>query len=64
MMNTYPTLMQWLDYVDVTDVKRNSLFPPPTWNAFDRNSDTRTNNHLEGELFVIFLTLLISVTGV
>lgn len=54
MMNTYPALVQWLDYVDVTYVKRNSLFPPPTWNVFDRRSDTRTNNHVEGEFYFIF----------
>jgi hypothetical protein len=49
MANTYPTLMQWLDYVYVTYVQQNALFPPPTWNVFHRNSDTRTNNHVEGK---------------
>lgn len=48
LVNTYPNLDQWLDYVDQTYVNRNALFSPATWNVYDRNSDTRTNNHVEG----------------
>ena len=49
LINTYPLLDQWLDYVDLIYVNRNALFPPTTWNVYDRNIDTRTNNHVEGD---------------
>jgi MULE transposase domain len=49
LINTYPRLDNWLDYVDTIYVNRNALFPPATWNVFDRDRDTRTNNHVEGE---------------
>lgn len=47
---TYPRLDNWLDYIDMIYVNRNALFPPTTWNVYDRSSYTRTNNHVEGEL--------------
>jgi hypothetical protein len=54
----YPNLQQWVNYVDRIYVGRNANFPPASWNVYDRNSDTRTNNHLEGQLLSItFKTL-------
>ncbi len=45
------SLNDWLDYVQSTYVDRNALFSVPMWNVFERNMDTRTNNHLEGTLY-------------
>ena len=46
LVGRYPALREFLAYMS-----RNYLdgdFPPPMWNVFDRDSDTCTNNHVEG----------------
>jgi hypothetical protein len=45
----HPNLRRWFMYVDRTYIMDRSDFPVPTWNAFDRDMDVRTNNHMEGE---------------
>ena len=45
----YQQLQQWLDYCERIYVSRHAIFPPMIWNVYDRCSDMRTNNHLEGE---------------
>jgi len=49
LIRRYPQLQDWLDYVWATYVANNAAFPVPTWNVHDRNVDTRTNNHVEGD---------------
>lgn len=44
----YPHLVDWLDYVETNYMNSNSLFRPAVWNVYDRDIDTRTNNHVEG----------------
>lgn len=52
LLRRYPSLDDWLNYVERTYINPNSTFPPPMWNIFDRDMDTRTNNHLEGTEFL------------
>lgn len=52
LIRQYPALSDWLDYVETTYMNTNSAFPPPIWNVYGRNMDTRTNNHLEGTMFI------------
>jgi hypothetical protein len=49
LINTYPTLDEWLEYVQTTYIDQDSHFPPAIWNVYDRKCDTRTNNHLAGK---------------
>lgn len=49
LIANHPPLDDWFDYVEQTYIRANSMFPPPTWNVFDRGVQTRTNNHLEGK---------------
>ena len=44
----YPAFADWINYMGGTYVDQNALFPPVVWNVHKRNSDTRTNNHVEG----------------
>lgn len=48
LVNRFPSLDDWLDYVERTYVSQNAVFPPAKWNVFDRKCKTRTNNHIEG----------------
>jgi MULE transposase domain len=48
LVNTFPRLNDWLDYVDATYIHANALFRPALWNVYDRKSHSRTNNHVEG----------------
>jgi hypothetical protein len=66
LVGRFPALDEWLDYVETTYISRNAVFGTTVWNVYDRNVDTRTNNHLEGKLsnelnktFTIYFTTLI-----
>jgi len=48
VLRRFLELDDWLDYVQSTYINGNSPFPPAVWNVFNRNSNTRTNNHVEG----------------
>ena len=48
LIRWYPALQDFILYV-----RRNYMdgnFPPRMWNVFDRDTDTRTNNHVEGNV--------------
>lgn len=47
-IHTYPRFDNWINYMRATYINQNAVFPPTTWNVHKRNSDTRTNNHVEG----------------
>lgn len=48
LIRRLPAFGDWLDYVEQTYVSRTARFPPAVWNVYDRDIDTRTNNHVEG----------------
>ena len=48
MIGQYPALQDFMEYVARTYI--DGLFPIQMWNVFNRNSDNRTNNHVEGIL--------------
>jgi hypothetical protein len=45
----YPVLGDLIRYFDLNYI--NGQFPPPVWNVFNRDSTSRTNNHVEGISF-------------
>lgn len=47
LQQNFQQLATFLQYVSRVYVNRRSLFRPPMWNVYDRNIDTRTNNHVE-----------------
>ena len=47
LINRYPALMDFFDYVQNTYV--NGTFPPALWNVYDRDMETRTNNVVESK---------------
>lgn len=49
LVQRFPSFQIWLDYVKSTYVAINAVFPTAMWNVFNRNINTRTNNHLEGK---------------
>lgn len=55
LIRQYPAFGDWLDYIETTYMSNNSAFPPPIWNVYGRNMETRTNNHLEGTSSIFFL---------
>lgn len=48
LLRAHPRLVEFIHYMEATYVGRNALFPPAIWNVFDRRSDNRTNNRVEG----------------
>ena len=46
LINRYPSLMDFILYLERNYVL--GQFPVATWNVYDRDIDTRTNNHVEG----------------
>ena len=48
LITRFPKLNDWLQYVESVYVTRNAPFPTSIWNVYDRNCETRTNNHVEG----------------
>jgi hypothetical protein len=57
-LQRYPQLQRFIQYMDANYVSANALFPPKIWNVFQRTSDTRTNNFVEGKLALIFKVAL------
>ena len=57
-----PQLEEWMQYVERTYVNPNSAFPPPLWNVYNRDINTRTNNYAEGGLSRVFHTLQLLFT--
>lgn len=51
LVNRYPAFQTWIDYVRSTYIANTATFPAPMWNVFNRNINTRSNNHLEGIKF-------------
>ena len=51
LIGRHQELEDWLDYVQDTYMSNNATFPPPVWNVYGRDMNTRTNNHLEGKIF-------------
>ena len=47
----YPELQDFINYMERNYI--NGQFPPVLWNVFQRNNDTRTNNHVEGNMYPI-----------
>ena len=47
LANRVPALEDFFDYFERNYLDGN--FHPILWNVFDRDSDTRTNNHMEGK---------------
>ncbi|KAI8516488.1 hypothetical protein Bbelb_050690 [Branchiostoma belcheri] len=50
LMVRYPALQQFIQYMQNTYIGAHSTYPVPTWNVFDRDMDTKTNNHVEDVL--------------
>lgn len=48
LQQQFPSLDDWMEYIQLTYIQANSLFPPPIWNVFGRDISTRTNNAAEG----------------
>jgi hypothetical protein len=48
LVRRFPQLDEWLDYVEATYIRGNAPFPPVLWNVYNRDVNTRTNNHVEG----------------
>lgn len=48
LIRRYPELRDFILYLERNYFDGN--FPPLMWNVYNRNSDTRTNNYVEGEL--------------
>ena len=46
LVNRYPSLADFIDYLSNTYIR--GTFPIAMWNVFDRSSDCRTNNIVEG----------------
>lgn len=46
----YHGMGQFIDYVRRNYVEDGCQFPPQLWNVFERTSDNRTNNFVEGKL--------------
>ena len=44
LIRRQPQLGTWLEYAERTYVIPNSQFPPPVWNVYSRDINTRTNN--------------------
>jgi len=57
LVQRYPSFQSWLDYVKSTYIAINAPFSTGMWNVFNRNINTRTNNHLEGKE-INYLTLV------
>ena len=51
LVRRYPELTDFLNYVQGNYIQGNQ-FLPRTWNVFDRDMDTRTNNYVEGKFTI------------
>lgn len=59
LLQRFPQLDDWLEYVQSTYISNNAPFPPTVWNIYNRDSNTRTNNHLEGKNFEFYWCYLV-----
>ena len=48
LCHRYPQLREFIEYLDRNYVRAVAQFPTAMWNVYDRDIDTRTNNHVEG----------------
>lgn len=46
LMDRYPALREFINYIEANYF--NGQFLPETWNVFNRDDQSRTNNHVEG----------------
>ncbi|XP_002739538.2 uncharacterized protein LOC100377344 [Saccoglossus kowalevskii] len=44
----YPALEDFIHYMETNYINANVTFPVHLWNVFNRDQDTRTDNHVEG----------------
>lgn len=52
LLHRYPAFQSWITYVSSTYIANNATFPTPMWNVFTGNINMRSNNHLEGIVFI------------
>jgi len=57
LMNRYPTLREWLDYVRGTYI--DGPFELVLWSLYQRNMDTQTNKNIESEYTVLPLVVMV-----
>lgn len=57
LIQQYPTINQYIRYFEANYIQ--GQFKPKFWNVFERDADFRTNNHVEGSIYVITVTNLI-----
>ena len=55
----YPTLGDFIQYMEDVYVGEQALFPPPQWCVYGRRSDNRCNNWVEGKNSDLLLLLLL-----
>ena len=49
----YPALQDFIDYIQRNYF--NGHLSPDLWNVFNRDNDTRTNNHVEGDVVLVII---------
>ena len=49
VIQRYPEVQDFIDYLENNYINGPN-FPPRMWNVFERDTDTRTNNHVEGKI--------------
>ena len=49
VIQRYPEVQDFIDYLENNYINGPN-FPPRMWNVFERDRDTRTNNHVEGKI--------------
>lgn len=53
MIRQYPAIATFIQYFQATYI--DGIFKPRLWNVYDRDMDFRTNNHVEGFCFTMFI---------
>ena len=59
----YPALVDFVQYMERTYVGGRALFPPRLWCVYERRSDNRSNNWVEGENLLLLPILLMLLGG-
>ena len=49
----YPALQEFIQYLENNYI--NGVFTVQMWNVFNRDNDTRTNNHVEGKYNLLYI---------
>ena len=57
----YPRLSEFITYMEDTYVGEHAPFQPAVWSVYDRRSDNRSNNWVEGNSLNYFIILLIDI---